>query len=194
MSAAITAKGQVRRDALLDAVIRVLERGGLCSVTHRAVANEAGLPLSAATYYFATLDDLLTGALRRATEGQVQLFARLRDGTLADFAEALHRWTHVDRASAIAQYELLLLAMRRDGLREAADSWYRALEEALEATAGVARPQVAALTLDGLVLRMLWRGEPSSVGAIEAALREILGDGHDRPDRLPPSTTSGSSA
>ena len=134
------------------------------------------MPLAAATYYFATLDDLLISALRRATEGQVELFTHLRDGTINDFAQALHEWTHVNRASAIAQYELLFLAMRREALREAADSWYRTLEDALGSATDLAQPRVTALAIDGLVLRMLWRGDPATIDEIETALREILGE------------------
>ena len=170
----ITAKGEARRTALLDAVVRVLERGGPGAVTHRAVAAEAGVPLAAATYYFATLDDLYVSALRRATEGQVELFAPLADGSLRDFARALHRWASIDRASAIAQYELLFLAMRRENLREAADAWYRTLEDAMVAAGHGDRARVIAMALDGLVLRMLWRGDPASVDDIETALRDII--------------------
>ncbi len=171
--AAITAKGEARRSALLAAVVRVLERGGPAAVTHRAVAAEAGVPLAAATYYFASIDDLLVSALRRATEEQVALFANLTTPSLEDFARVLYDWTYTNRASAIAQYELLFLAMRRDSLREAADLWYRALENAI-GSQDARRSRVAALAIDGLLLRMLWSGEPSTVAGIEAALRDIL--------------------
>lgn len=36
---------------------------GFAAVSHRSVAEHAGLPLSATTYYFASLDDLLAEAL-----------------------------------------------------------------------------------------------------------------------------------
>lgn len=176
---ATTPKGEARRVALLDAVIRVLEAGGPGAVTHRAVAAEAGVPLAAATYYFASIDDLLVSALTRATEQQVALFSHLRGASLGEFAAVLRDWVCGSRASAIAQYELLLLAMRRDGLRDAADLWYRALEDAIEplvgGRAGGRRSRVIALAIDGLILRMLWRGEPATPADIEAALRDILG-------------------
>jgi DNA-binding transcriptional regulator YbjK len=171
--AAITAKGEARRSALLDAVVRVLERGGPGAVTHRSVAAEAGVPHAAATYYFRDLDDLLVSALLRVTEEEVALFATLTNRSLEDFARVLHDWTHTNRASAIAQYELLFLAMRRDTLRETADLWYRALENAVVSKAGRGA-HVAALAIDGLLLRMLWSGEPSTVAGIAAALRDIL--------------------
>jgi DNA-binding transcriptional regulator YbjK len=172
---ATTAKGEARRSALQDAVIRVLENGGPGAVTHRAVATEAGVPLAAATYYFTSIDDLLVSALLRVTQQQVALFAHLDGGSLTDIAVVLHDWAYGSRASAIAQYELLFLAMRRDSLREAADLWYRALEDAIEPIMPNARhARVAALAIDGLILRMLWRGQPETVPEVEATLRDIL--------------------
>ena len=174
---ATTTKGKARRTALQDAVIRVLEDGGPGAVTHRAVAAEAGVPVAAATYYFAGIDDLFVSALLRVTAEQVALFAPLnRDCSLTELAAVLHDWVYGCRASAIAHYELLFLAMRRDPLREAADLWYRALEDAVDPlVSDPRRGWIVALAIDGLILRMLWRGEPESVTAVETALRDILG-------------------
>ena len=37
------------------------------------------------------------------------------------------------------------------------------------------RLDVVALAVDGLIVRMLWRGEPGTVDATERMLREIVG-------------------
>jgi DNA-binding transcriptional regulator YbjK len=171
---AITPKGEVRRDALLDAVLRVLGRDGPGAVTHRSVAAEAGLPLASATYYFATLDELYLSALRRATHEQLALFADIAAGELAEFAAVIHSWVFANRGAALAQYELMFLAMRRTALRAEAELWYGALERAIDpAGRRPAAARVAALAVDGLLLKMLWLGEPSTVAEVEAALREI---------------------
>lgn len=171
----LTPKGEARRAALLDAVLRVLERDGASGVTHRSVAAEARVPLSAATYYFETLDELYVSALRRGTAQQVALFANLGEHDLPAFARAMHEWAHVNRGAAIAQYELMFLAMRREALRADADLWYRALEDALDPQhRHPERTRVTALAVDGLLLRMLWQGEPSTIAGVEAALREIV--------------------
>ncbi|MDN5401705.1 MAG: TetR family transcriptional regulator, partial [Pseudomonas sp.] len=49
-----------RRQDILDAAMRIVVRDGVRAVRHRAVAAEAGVPLSATTYYFKDIDDLLT--------------------------------------------------------------------------------------------------------------------------------------
>ena len=48
-----------RREQILEAALRVIGRSGRQAVTHRAVAEEAGVPLGSTTYYFDSRDDLL---------------------------------------------------------------------------------------------------------------------------------------
>jgi TetR/AcrR family transcriptional regulator, regulator of biofilm formation and stress response len=64
-------RGRRRQDMLLDAAATLLEEGGLGQVTHRAVAERAALPLASTTYYFDSLDDLLTQAFARLVERDV---------------------------------------------------------------------------------------------------------------------------
>ncbi len=176
----VTPKGAARRQALLDAVVRVLERGGPSAVTHRAVATEAGVPLAAATYYFSSLDDLFVSALRDATEKQVASLESLERASIAELAAELVDFTTRDRGAAIAQYELLFLAMRRDALKADAERWYGALESALavrmpgDDAATAARRLRAAWAIDGLILQMLWRGTPATVAETAEALAGIL--------------------
>jgi len=171
-----TPKGEARRRALLDGVLAVLEEGGPSAVTHRAVARAAGVPVSAATYYFAGRDDLLRAALRHATTDWVRSFDRLERASLTDLAETLVRYAITERGSARAQYELLFAAMRDESLREDAELWYSSLEHVL-ARAGVPdeRVDVVALAVDGLIVRMLWRGQPGTVAATERVLRDVVG-------------------
>jgi len=51
-----------RRLAILQATLRVVVRDGVRGVRHRAVAKEAEVPLSATTYYFKDIHDLLADA------------------------------------------------------------------------------------------------------------------------------------
>ncbi|HET8705133.1 MAG TPA: TetR family transcriptional regulator [Pseudomonadales bacterium] len=48
-----------RRKAILEAAMRLIVRDGVRAVRHRAVAKEAGVPLSATTYYFADISELI---------------------------------------------------------------------------------------------------------------------------------------
>lgn len=62
-------KGWRRRQDIIDAAAALLREGGPAAVTHRAVASRAECSLSATTYYFSGLEELLTeaGSLNIAT-------------------------------------------------------------------------------------------------------------------------------
>lgn len=176
----LTAKGRARRDALLDAALVVIERDGPAALTHRAVATEAGVPTSAATYYFADIDDLLTSVLRRAVADYDASIGRIDPRDLDAAVRTLIRYTIEQRATAVAHYELLLLATRRPALRADAEAWYAILARDLAAAVPADAPDAAtrirsaALALDGLMLHMLWRGEPSTPGGVRDALAAAL--------------------
>jgi DNA-binding transcriptional regulator YbjK len=158
----VQARGVARRQALLDAAVRLLARSGARAVTHRAVAEEAGTTHGAPRYYFATRDKLLDEALRRIADEQVGAVERLlSDRSETRPAERIARLArHIagslagDRDAAFARYELFLEAGRRPELRPALRAWgdaYRELLAAELAAAGSADPETDA----GLLLNLL---------------------------------------
>ena len=54
-----------RREELITAAAALLRSGGFDAVRHRAVAERAGLPLASTTYYFSSLEELVTAAVER---------------------------------------------------------------------------------------------------------------------------------
>ena len=66
-----------RRQDILDAAMRIVVRDGVRGVRHRAVAAEASVPLSATTYYFKDIDDLLTDAFAQYVERSAAYMAKL---------------------------------------------------------------------------------------------------------------------
>ena len=163
-------RGVVRRQALLDAAIRLLARDGARAVTHRSVALEAGTTHGAARYYFGTSELLLDQALRHVAARQVAEVERvLHEPPETDprcCAARLAR--HVagplaeDRDASIARYELFLEAARRPSLRPALEAWgdaYRRLLCVELTAAGSADPAIDAELLlnliNGILLRQL---------------------------------------
>ncbi|CAM06316.1 TetR family transcriptional regulator [Saccharopolyspora erythraea NRRL 2338] len=73
MTTASTPKGERRRQALVVAAAQLLAEGGFDAIRHRAVADRAGLPLASTTYYFSSLDDLVSAAVE--FEGRQELAA-----------------------------------------------------------------------------------------------------------------------
>lgn len=55
-------KGRARRRAIIEAAAEIIREEGPGAVTHRAVAARADCSLSATTYYFSGLDELLAEA------------------------------------------------------------------------------------------------------------------------------------
>jgi len=72
---------ELRRQAILDAAMRIVVRDGVRGVRHRAVATEAGVPLSATTYYFKDIDDLLNDAFAQYVERSAVFMAKLWSNT-----------------------------------------------------------------------------------------------------------------
>ncbi|MFE3060211.1 TetR/AcrR family transcriptional regulator [Nocardia sp. NPDC059239] len=164
------ARGAARREALLEAAIRLLAREGARAVTHRAVAAEAGTTHGNARYYFGTLDQLLDEALRQLAARQIDEVRALFDGLPdVDVPQRITRLTHYvagtlagDRDSSIARYEFFLEVARRPNLRASLDEWGATQRAAFAAElrgAGATDPEAAAADLlnliNGLILEQL---------------------------------------
>ncbi|MGQ7956632.1 TetR/AcrR family transcriptional regulator [Pseudomonas sp. SP16.1] len=114
-----------RRQAILDAAMRIIVREGVRAVRHRAVAAEAQVPLSATTYYFKDIDDLITDTFAQFVERSAAHMAAFWDGTQDLLAElvgrldgsAAARRQLADEIAALAvQYVQRQLRERRDHL------------------------------------------------------------------------------
>ncbi len=174
------AKGELRRRALIEATVRVIARDGAGGVTHRTVAKEAGLPTTATTYYFDSIDALLTAALTSCMEEDSARIERLAEEpgdaaerlrTLAGLmAELLTAPGHL-----LAEFEMYLLAARRPEQRAATRRWQEALAAfARQLTDDPVRVKLFARAYDGLLLQGLLADEPPTAGEFEEMLRELL--------------------
>ncbi|WP_414936824.1 TetR/AcrR family transcriptional regulator [Amycolatopsis sp. cmx-11-51] len=77
--AATTPKGERRRAELIDAAASLLAEGGFDAVRHRAVAERAGLPLASTTYYFDSLEELVTAAVEHHSNQELEIGRRRLD-------------------------------------------------------------------------------------------------------------------
>jgi DNA-binding transcriptional regulator YbjK len=79
-----------RRQAILEASLSIIVREGIRAVRHRAVACEAEVPLSATTYYFKDISDLIadTFALfaERAIKEVIEPFKEQAFGLMSQFS------------------------------------------------------------------------------------------------------------
>jgi DNA-binding transcriptional regulator YbjK len=186
---------QVRRDAIIEAAASVLRESGPNALTHRAVAAEAGVPLAATTYYFASKEELLVEGLAAAAGAEVARLTQLADALdqaiaagddpAATIAQLLAGGLAAEYASVATKFEVYLAAYRRPSLRPACEGWiraFRALAERAMARAGAADPERAGSLLvgavDGLLMRRLALGEEeldaaSFAGEIEPLVRAL---------------------
>lgn len=176
-------KGEQRRVAILRATLRLIGGHGADSVTHRAVAREAGVPLSATTYYFESKDQLLEQALllaaREDTERLERVVLDMATSSLdarewaAAVASVIAASVRDDPDTQVALFELGLESTRTPGLRAELIDWQAAHlrlaemgcravgsdEPALDATVVVA-------TIAGLMLQQLASDVPDFEGQV----------------------------
>jgi TetR/AcrR family transcriptional regulator, regulator of biofilm formation and stress response len=165
-------RGLRRRAVLVEAVLVVVAREGLAGVTHGAVAAEAGLPRSAVSHHFASLDDLLAAALRSGTEALIADVAHVPRGSGPEwFAAELVRLFDGNRARVAAAYELYTLAARRPALRDAVALWLGLLADlAAHHTDDPRRARAFAAAVDGYFLQCLATGTAPQVGQLQELL------------------------
>ncbi len=179
------------RDALLDAAVRVVARGGLRKLTYRAVAQEAGVTHGLVVHHFGSRDALIEEALAHAVRSSLNSSA-LEPGTgrVADFSAGLSDMVESGPDLQAFQYELLLEARRRPELmphlRALYEEYFGATRRELSQM--LARPvdrglyRLVFAALEGLVLHQLVFGEREVTEEALARLRELLGQLAVEPD------------
>ncbi|MHA6619355.1 TetR/AcrR family transcriptional regulator [Pseudonocardia sp. DLS-67] len=158
--------------------MRVIERAGVAAVSQRVVAQEAGVPPSAVTYYFPAVDDLLVAALADCNDCYLrELDECARDpDPIAALARLITDGTGASRAYVAAEYELFLMAARRPELQPEAARWTAAVDAFLtpHTRNPIARAGAAA-AIDGLLLRCFVAEAPPSADEVHQVLARLLG-------------------
>ncbi|XLQ73933.1 TetR/AcrR family transcriptional regulator [Streptomyces actinocidus] len=166
----------------MEATVRVIARDGAAGVTHRTVAREAELPTTATTYYFSSIDALLTAALTQCMEEDSARIEALveapDDGVDKRRALALlMAGILTSPGHLLAEFELCLLAVRRPEQRAATRRWKEALAAFARAfTDDPLRVKLFTQAYDGLLLQGLLDDEPPTADEFEELLRELLPD------------------
>jgi DNA-binding transcriptional regulator YbjK len=174
------ARGDKRRQELIAATLRVIERDGVAGVTHRTVAKEAGVPTTSTTYHFASLEDLLIATLTSCADGfaiavrDLVERARIRGSQGArEVAEMIVEALGPQRGRTMAEYELYLLAARRPALRPAARLWLDVLTSLVQHDDEVAFRAFLA-GMDGLLMQGLIDDEPPTVAELEPVVAYLM--------------------
>lgn len=155
------ARGEERRQLILRSTMEVIAAEGLDAVTHRRVAEVAGISFGSITYWFESRQSLIGAAFRSYLEHLSSLIDDLEDELAVDSPEklrdllvALDARLFQEPRLVLGGYELILAAARDAELASAFVAWERLvlgrLAEALESL-GAPRPFESARTLLQLI-------------------------------------------
>lgn len=170
------------REALIRAAVSVVARGGLRSLTYRAVAEEAGVTHGLVRHHFGSRDALIVAATEYSLDpALVASDITGNPGPLDRFASGIPGMIRDEGDLLAFQYEVILESRRRPELRDAVRTLLHGLRRGilndLRNHGLDASPALGALVmsaLDGIVLHGLMLDEPRQVQASLKELRELL--------------------
>jgi DNA-binding transcriptional regulator YbjK len=155
--AATAAHAEGRKREILVAALRLIASAGVDSVTHRRVAEEAGVVLGSLTYYFDSRDELIREAFRLyIAEAGAFLLALQREippetpAALATLIMEMLRREFAEPQMLRAEYEMILYAARDEQVARDFGAYERSLETGLAASLeamGARRPFEGARTI-----------------------------------------------
>lgn len=167
-----------RRQQIVSAAAEML-RAGEPKLTHRRVAERAGVPLASTTYYFASLDELSAAA--------VQLLADEVDAGLAETAdtlaagdgspEAVARFLHeylTDRDRVRTEIALSVAGLSRPPLAGLARRWFDGLVDLLTPLTDRRTATQLAVFADGACLHAALEEQPLELALLEDLTRTLM--------------------
>lgn len=174
---------QSTKDSLLNATLRIVAGEGMRAVTHRKVAAEAGVSLSATSYHLSNMDSILLESM----EHYVDVARRRYEEGLAtpttseEMVEALMQFIrriHQDSAETTVMYELYAQAARDSRYKELLERWSQSF---IDYVCMLYPPDVAAMALainEGAIFLRHLTTHPLSEDQIRRMLHGVL-DGHE---------------
>ena len=170
------------RDALCEALARIVARDGLDGVTFRSVAAEAGVTHGLASYHFGNRETMIVEALTWAVRESIQRGRLGEDAaTLEEFAADVPALMAEQPQEAVFQFQLALEAQRRPELLAQVQATYDEYVSEVRGTLarlGLADDEplarLAFAAIDGLSMQQLIYHDPARTAEALARLREIL--------------------
>lgn len=198
-------RSEETRHRILDAVVELIAERGLAGVSHRAVAERAGVSLSATSYYFGSKAELERAALEEHYRRRLDDYRRTAellagaDSSADELVDAaVELFTASDLTMLLSHFEVFLNSARRDDIRDllapTLDAMHDLLLVAIEPL-GLPDPEAAATAItaviEGVELRRVALGidgRDELRGSLRALLRGLVRtDGEVGPERAAPS-------
>lgn len=187
----VTSKGQRRRQAIVEGAASILLEQGPQGVSHRTVAQRVGCSLSATTYYFSGLDELLGEAGRvniarwasRAERAAETAEANPVPDTLPEVVEVILSATLPTDEELLGHYLQLVAAGESPPVRRAyrtgRDRLNAAINRVLQRLDVPWSAEMVIAVVDGSCVSALSEGRDVQA-TVQSRLGELLGASLDR--------------
>lgn len=168
-----------RRQRIVDATLDVVARYGVPGTTHRRIAAEAAVPLGSVTYYFASLEDLLTAAfLQLAERSSAAFHARMaqatdRDGARAAITDIIAGSIWAEPRTLLLSYELYAFAARHPPVSRVMQTWMNNSRAALERFFDPLTARALDALVEGIGIHNSIDAQPLDRNAIQAIVERV---------------------
>ncbi|MEU9647708.1 TetR family transcriptional regulator [Streptomyces sp. NPDC048110] len=155
-----------RRERILAATLDLIAEEGIARVSHRRIAQRAGVPLGSMTYHFSGIEQLLREAFGRFTDHIVAVFdehlgaAADRDQAREAVADLVHELSEDSQRDLVLTQELYTLAARQPAYRELTHEWMRRSRVHLEKHFDPDTARQLDALIEGLTLHRALAREP----------------------------------
>lgn len=171
-----------RREALIEAAIRVVAEGGLRRLTYRSVAAEAGVAHGLVRHHFGSIDALIEEALIACiAETRATISLDPPSGDPGDFARGLIESLQREPEAQLFQYEVMLESRRTEALQQPVESMLTLYKSVVRdgmrrmgLAADAASVELVYAALEGIVLQQAVRGETQGTDMAIDSLRRML--------------------
>lgn len=175
-----------RKSVIVDACLAVIARDGVTGVSHRKVAEEAGVPLGSMTYHFTGMDDLLHQAFERFAERAGRPLesalaeAEGTDSVIAAIAGVIMSGIRDDTGDLVLNHELYTIAARRPEFRDITERWIQRSRTALERHLPPDLARDVDAYIEGLTLHGALAPNHPSMSQVVHSLQRVIQDPHHK--------------
>ena len=170
-----------RKDEIIAAGYRVVQRLGHKNLTFRNVAEEANVPLGSTTYYFADKTDLLRAILlygKERTEARYDRILRdLRNGApiVDTVATMVDEMTSREHGWLVRDYELFLSGFDDEALSDVCRDWTLSSQRALAPFLPENIRETLPLLLEGIFLVSTKTGRQFPAETVRSLMQPLFG-------------------
>ncbi len=168
-----------RKRAIVEAAASLMSREGTKRLTHRRVAEAAGVPLGSTTQYFANLDELRREGLKELARwierDYDEMFRQIvrNGGTDEAFAEALNEYLQ-DARQVSADVAFIAAAVHDPAIRQLYRNAFKSSVRQSQPFMTELQAEAFTLFMDGLTVDAFLLEEPPDPACVRAAVRAIM--------------------